>query len=108
MRSIEISARTVAEATRLALEQLGVDEDDVMIAVLQSGDEDSDAASLASIREITQDARACRVYESDVAHVQHIGVRLRTRSLQQVDEVIGNTEEQRSAQLEHIDAARQP
>ncbi len=43
MRSIEISARTVAEATRLALEQLGVDEDEVMIAVLQSGDDDNEA-----------------------------------------------------------------
>ena len=43
MRSIEISARTVAEATRLALEQLGVEEDEVMISVLQSGDEDNEA-----------------------------------------------------------------
>ena len=43
MRSIEISARTVAEATRLALEQLGVDEDEVMISVLQNGDEANEA-----------------------------------------------------------------
>ncbi len=43
MRSIEISARTVAEATRLALEQLGVDEDEVVISVLQSGDDDNEA-----------------------------------------------------------------
>lgn len=43
MASIEISARTVAEAARLALEQLGVDEDDVIIEVLQNGDEDNEA-----------------------------------------------------------------
>ena len=43
MRVLEISARTVAEATRLALEQLGVDEDEVMIAVLQNGDDDNEA-----------------------------------------------------------------
>jgi len=49
MRSIEISARTVAEATRLALEQLGVDEDEVMIAVLQSGDEENEALVRVSV-----------------------------------------------------------
>lgn len=43
MRSLEISARTVAEATRLALEQLGVEEDEVMISVLQTGDDDNEA-----------------------------------------------------------------
>lgn len=43
MPSIEISARTIAEATRLALEQMGVDEDDVIIEVLQNGDEDNEA-----------------------------------------------------------------
>lgn len=49
MRSIEISARTVAEATRLALEQLGVDEDEVVISVLQSGDDDNEALVRVSI-----------------------------------------------------------
>ena len=49
MRSIEISARTVAEATRLALEQLGVDEDEVMISVLQNGDEDNEALVRVSV-----------------------------------------------------------
>ncbi|MBA3947499.1 MAG: KH domain-containing protein [Herpetosiphonaceae bacterium] len=49
MRSIEISARTVAEATRLALEQLGVDEDEAMIAVLQVGDEENEALVRVSV-----------------------------------------------------------
>ncbi len=39
MKSIEISARTVAEAVELALAQLGKDRDEVAIAVLESGDE---------------------------------------------------------------------
>jgi spoIIIJ-associated protein len=51
MRSIEISARTVAEATRLALEQLGVDEDEVVIAVLQNGDEENEALVRVSIQD---------------------------------------------------------
>lgn len=51
MRSIEISARTVAEATRLALEQLGVDEDEVMIAVLQTGDDDNEALVRVTVDE---------------------------------------------------------
>jgi len=38
MKSIEISARTVAEAVELALVQLGKDRDEVAIAVLESGD----------------------------------------------------------------------
>lgn len=52
MPSIEISARTVAEATRLALEQLGVDEDEVIIEVLQNGDEENEAL----VRVSTMDA----------------------------------------------------
>ncbi len=43
MPSIEISARTIAEATRLALEQMGVDEDEVLIEVLQNGDDENEA-----------------------------------------------------------------
>jgi spoIIIJ-associated protein len=55
MRSIEISARTVAEATRLALEQLGAEEDDVVISVLQSGDDDNEALVRVSIDEEIDD-----------------------------------------------------
>lgn len=54
MRSIEISARTVAEATRLALEQLGVDEDEVMIAVLQSGDDENEALVRVSVEDAAE------------------------------------------------------
>lgn len=43
MKSIEISARTVAEAVELALAQLGKDRDEVAIAVLDSGESGDEA-----------------------------------------------------------------
>ncbi len=43
MKSIEISARTVAEAVELALAQLGKDRDEVAIAVLDSGEAGDEA-----------------------------------------------------------------
>src|SRR5688500_855955 len=43
MKSIEISARTVAEARALALAQLGKDRDEVAIAVLDSGETGDEA-----------------------------------------------------------------
>lgn len=43
MKSIEISARTVAEAIQLALAQLGKDRDEVAIEVLVAGSEDEEA-----------------------------------------------------------------
>ena len=58
MPNIEISARSIAEATRLALEQLGVDEDDVIIEVLQNGDEDNEALVRVSTTEAAPAPRA--------------------------------------------------
>lgn len=43
MKRIEISARTVAEAVRLALGQLGKDRDEVAIEVLDQGSDDEEA-----------------------------------------------------------------
>lgn len=43
MKSIEISAHSVAEAIRLALAQLGKDRDEVAIEVLEKGGEDEEA-----------------------------------------------------------------
>lgn len=43
MKSIEISARTVAEAIQLALAQLGKDRDEVAIEVLEAGGEEEEA-----------------------------------------------------------------
>lgn len=43
MKSIEISARTVAEAIQLALAQLGKDRDEVAIEVLEAGTDEEEA-----------------------------------------------------------------
>jgi spoIIIJ-associated protein len=49
MKSIEISARTVAEAVELALAQLGKDRDEVVIAVLEGGDGNEEALVRVSV-----------------------------------------------------------
>lgn len=54
MPSIEISAKTVAEAARLALEQMGVEEEDVVIEVLQQADDENEA--LVRVRTLDADA----------------------------------------------------
>ncbi len=51
MKSIEISARTVAEAVELALEQLRRDRDEVAIAVLESGEDGEEALVRVSVVE---------------------------------------------------------
>jgi spoIIIJ-associated protein len=55
MKSIEISARTVAEAVELALAQLGRDRDEVAIAVLESGDMGDEALVRVSVVEDEED-----------------------------------------------------
>lgn len=54
MPSIEISAKTVAEAARLALEQMGVEEEDVVIEVLQQADNENEA--LVRVRTLDTDS----------------------------------------------------
>lgn len=49
MKSIEISARTVAEAVELALGQLGRDRDEVAIAVLDAGERGDEALVRVSV-----------------------------------------------------------
>ena len=63
MPSIEISARTIAEATRLALEQMGVDEDEVLIEVLQNGDDENEALVRVSTADSDDDSVAEPVAE---------------------------------------------
>jgi spoIIIJ-associated protein len=55
MKSIEISARTVAEAVELALEQLRKDRDEVAIAVLESGEGGDEALVRVSVVEEDED-----------------------------------------------------
>ncbi len=55
MKSIEISARTVAEAVELALEQLRKDRDEVAIAVLESGEGGDEALVRVSVVDEDED-----------------------------------------------------
>lgn len=56
MKSIEISARTVAEAVELALAQLGKDRDEVAIAVLESGELGDEALVRVTVVDDDDDA----------------------------------------------------
>ncbi len=57
MKSLEIRARTVAEAVELALTQLGKDRDEVAIAVLESGDGDEEALVRVTVVDDDENAR---------------------------------------------------
>jgi spoIIIJ-associated protein len=57
MKSIEIRARTVAEAVELALAQLGKDRDEVAIAVLESGDSGDEALVRVTVVDDDEDER---------------------------------------------------
>lgn len=56
MKSIEIRARTVAEAVRLALLQLDKDHDEVAIAILDQGNEEEEALVRVSVVDDDDDA----------------------------------------------------
>jgi spoIIIJ-associated protein len=58
MKSIEISARTVAEAIQLALAQLGKDRDEVAIEVLEAGSDDEEALVRVTAVDDDEDAAA--------------------------------------------------
>jgi len=58
MKSIEISARTVAEAIQLALAQLGKDRDEVAIEVLEAGSEEEEALVRVTAVDDDEDAAA--------------------------------------------------
>jgi spoIIIJ-associated protein len=58
MKSIEIRARTVAEAVELALAQLGKDRDEVAIAVLDSGEASDEALVRVTVVDDDEDEPA--------------------------------------------------
>jgi spoIIIJ-associated protein len=58
MKSIEISARTVAEAIQLALAQLGKDRDEVAIEVLEPGNEEEEALVRVTVVDDDEPAQA--------------------------------------------------
>lgn len=58
MKSIEIRARSVADAVELALSQLGKDRDDVMIAVLDAGESGDEALVRVTVVDDEDDTAA--------------------------------------------------
>ena len=64
MKSIEISARTVAEAIQLALAQLGKDRDEVAIEVLEAGNDEEEA--LVRVTAVDDDEEAAPALADDV------------------------------------------
>lgn len=74
MKSIEISARTVAEAIQLALAQLGKDRDEVAIEVLEAGSEEEEALVRVTAidDEEEEEARPAAPAPADSGDVDHI------------------------------------
>lgn len=72
MKSIEISARTVAEAVELALAQLGKDRDEVAIAVLDSGEVGDEALVRVTVVDDDDDAEERPAPEGTLEEVQGV------------------------------------
>jgi spoIIIJ-associated protein len=90
MKSIEISARTVAEAVELALAQLGKDRDEVAIAVLDSGESGDEALVRVTVVDDEDDdagdpAPPARAAEGDITEVSGIAQRILEDLLERMD-----------------------
>lgn len=87
MKSIEISARTVAEAVELALAQLGKDRDEVAIAVLDAGESGDEALVRVTVVDDDEEEApaAPEVAEGDVAAVSGIAQRILEDLLERMD-----------------------
>ncbi|MEI7770067.1 MAG: RNA-binding cell elongation regulator Jag/EloR [Chloroflexales bacterium] len=74
MKSIEIRARTVAEAVELALAQLGKDRDEVAIAVLESGESGDEALVRVTVVDDEDDDLAPQAAASSAESSDDVGV----------------------------------
>jgi spoIIIJ-associated protein len=72
MKSIEISARTVAEAIQLALAQLAKDRDEVAIEVLEAGSEEEEALVRVTVVDDDEPAQAAQEQLAGSADVEKI------------------------------------
>ena len=72
MKSIEISARTVAEAVELALAQLGKDRDEVAIAVLDAGESGDEALVRVTVVDDDEEVAEAPARAPDIEEVQSI------------------------------------
>src|SRR5258706_5649086 len=98
MKSIEISARTVAEAIQLALAQLGKDRDEVAIEVLEAGSDDEEALVRVTVVDDDEPASAAPTQEgrrgesqtppsaqADMANIEKIARRILEDLLERMD-----------------------
>jgi spoIIIJ-associated protein len=72
MKSIEISARTVAEAIQLALAQLAKDRDEVAIEVLEAGSEEEEALVRVTVVDDDEPAQASQEQPAGSTDVEKI------------------------------------
>ena len=72
MKSIEISARTVAEAIQLALAQLAKDRDEVAIEVLEAGSEEEEALVRVTVVDDDEPAQAPQEQSAGSTDVEKI------------------------------------
>lgn len=84
MKSIEISARTVAEAIQLALAQLGRDRDEVAIEVLEAGSDEEEALVRVTVVEDEEEPAPPRQPPS-MAEVDQIARRILEDLLERMD-----------------------
>src|SRR5690349_3820292 len=87
MKSIEISARTVAEAVELALAQLGKDRDEVAIAVLESGEGGEEALVRVTVVDDDDEEEAAPAPQSEgnIAAVSATARRILEELLERMD-----------------------
>src|SRR5919202_1887931 len=86
MKSIEISARTVAEAIQLALAQLGKDRDEVAIEVLEAGSEEEEAFVRVTVVDDEEEAAPVQqVVAPSLANVDQIARRILEDLLERMD-----------------------
>jgi spoIIIJ-associated protein len=86
MKSIEISARTVAEAIQLALAQLGKDRDEVAIEVLEAGNDEEEALVRVTAVDDEEEAAPAQADEVSAAgSVDQIARRILEDLLERMD-----------------------
>jgi spoIIIJ-associated protein len=85
MKSIEISARTVAEAIQLALAQLGKDRDEVAIEVLEAGGDDEEALVRVTVVDDDEVAQVSQEQPAAETDVEKISRRILEELLERMD-----------------------
>jgi spoIIIJ-associated protein len=85
MKSIEISARTVAEAIQLALAQLGKDRDEVAIEVLEAGSDDEEALVRVTVVDDDEASQVLQERSAEGSDVEKIARRMLEDLLERMD-----------------------